>query len=241
MIGLTKQAVKKTLGRAFISREQLETIVVEVEAMLNDRPLTYASSDLADPEPLTPSYLLYGRRIQMVPHDLEDPANVDDPDFLTSSMIRKQVDKQKRIIKQFWIRWKNEYLTSLREYHKFSGDNRQVIKRGDVVIVHDDKARLHWRLAIVEDLIQGRDGHVRAANIRMGNHRTSRPIVKLYPLEVSNHNNKEQAAPSEPTGQEIDDLAHINRPRRKAATNALCWMSEWADTLNRAREDVENY
>ena len=36
MIGLTKQAVKKTLGRAFISHQQLETIVVEVEAMLND-------------------------------------------------------------------------------------------------------------------------------------------------------------------------------------------------------------
>ena len=45
MIGLTKQAVKKILGRAFISCEQLETIVVEVEAMLNDRPLTYVSSD----------------------------------------------------------------------------------------------------------------------------------------------------------------------------------------------------
>ena len=69
--------------------------------------------------------------------DLEDPADMDDPDFLTSSgMIRKQVDKQIQIIKQLWIRWKNEYLNPLREYHKFSGDNRQVIKRGDVVIVH---------------------------------------------------------------------------------------------------------
>ena len=143
MIGLTKQAVKKTLGRAFISCEQLETIVVEVEAMLNDRPLTYVSSDLADPEPLTPSSLLYGRRTQMIPHDLEDPADVGDPDFLTSNVIRKQVDKQTWIIRQFWICWKNQYLTSLREYHKFSGNNRQVIKRGDVVIVHDDKARIY--------------------------------------------------------------------------------------------------
>ena len=47
-----KLAMKKTLRRASISREQLETIVVEVETMLNYRPLTYASSDLADPEPL---------------------------------------------------------------------------------------------------------------------------------------------------------------------------------------------
>ena len=89
MVGLTKQAVKKTLGRAFISREQLETIIVEVEAMLNDRPLTYVSSDLSDAEPLTPSYLLYGRRIQMVPHTLEDLEDVDDPDFFTSETGRQ--------------------------------------------------------------------------------------------------------------------------------------------------------
>ena len=69
--------------------------------MLNDRSLTYVSSDLDDPEPLTPSYLLHDGRIQMIPPDLGDLANVDNPDFLTSSMIRKQVDKQKRIIKQF--------------------------------------------------------------------------------------------------------------------------------------------
>jgi len=46
------------------------TIIVEVEPMLNDRPLTNVSSDLSDAKPLTPSYLLYGRKIQMIPHTL---------------------------------------------------------------------------------------------------------------------------------------------------------------------------
>ena len=50
MVGLTKQVEKKTLGQAFILQEQLETIIVEVEAMLNNRPLTYVSSDLSDAE-----------------------------------------------------------------------------------------------------------------------------------------------------------------------------------------------
>ena len=36
----------------------------------------------------------------MILCDLEDPADVDDPDFLTSGMTRKQVDKQTQIIKQ---------------------------------------------------------------------------------------------------------------------------------------------
>ena len=36
LIGLTKQAVKKTLGRTFVSLQVLETVVVEIESMMND-------------------------------------------------------------------------------------------------------------------------------------------------------------------------------------------------------------
>ena len=48
-IGLTKQAIRKTLGRTFISFDQLQTVVIEIESMLNDRPLAYVNSDLQDP------------------------------------------------------------------------------------------------------------------------------------------------------------------------------------------------
>jgi len=37
LIGLTKQAIRKTLGRTFISLQKLQTIVVEIESMLNDQ------------------------------------------------------------------------------------------------------------------------------------------------------------------------------------------------------------
>ena len=68
LIGLTKAALKKVLGRAHISLPMLQTLIVEVEATLNDRPLTYVSEDPRDPEPLTLSYLLYGKRILTLPH-----------------------------------------------------------------------------------------------------------------------------------------------------------------------------
>ena len=73
MIDLTKQAINKTLGRAFVTLMQLENIEVEIEAMLNDRPLTYVSPDLADPEPLTPFHLLYDRRICQLLHSPRYP------------------------------------------------------------------------------------------------------------------------------------------------------------------------
>ncbi|XP_063400009.1 uncharacterized protein LOC134684637 [Mytilus trossulus] len=68
LIGLTKNCIKKVLGKAFVSLRVLETIVTEVEAILNDRPLTYLSSDPTDNEPLTPSHLLYGRRKMTLPY-----------------------------------------------------------------------------------------------------------------------------------------------------------------------------
>jgi len=79
MVGLTKQAIKKTLGRAFVTLQQLETIVIEIKSKFNDRPLTYVSTDLSDPEPLTPSHLLFGKRIRQVPHPLNDPEELEDP------------------------------------------------------------------------------------------------------------------------------------------------------------------
>ena len=59
------------------------------------------------------------------------------------------------------------------------------MKIGDVVLVHDDTPRINWKLAVVEELIVGNDGLVRAAHIRTAQGRTNRPISKLCPLEVS--------------------------------------------------------
>ena len=72
MIGLTKNCLKKVLGRSHISLPVLQTMIVEVEAVLNDRPLTYTSSDIDDPQPLTPAHLLYGRKIIRLPHECHD-------------------------------------------------------------------------------------------------------------------------------------------------------------------------
>ena len=45
--------------------------------------------------------------------------------------------------------------------------------------------RIKWKLAIVEELMTGNDGHVRAAVVRTSTGHTMRAIVKLYPIEVN--------------------------------------------------------
>ncbi|XP_071177729.1 uncharacterized protein [Mytilus edulis] len=67
-IGITKTCLRKTLGRSYVTMDTLQTILTEIEAIINDRPLTYVSPDIEDEEPLTPSHLLYGRRITLTPY-----------------------------------------------------------------------------------------------------------------------------------------------------------------------------
>ena len=236
LVGLTKQSLRKVLGRAFVTLPVLQTIVVEIEATLNDRPLTYVSADVTDVEPLTPAHLLCGRRITSLPHEYEE--NLDDPDYMDAPTMRQQVDRHSKILNHFQSRWKREYLTSLREFHKTSGHNKQSIKKGDVVLMHDDKPRLNWRLAVIEELLVGNDGLVRAANIRTANHVTSRPISKLYPLELSTTKNVQ----AEIVTEENNDVftAVEERPKRRAADKARSQISQWTRDLSRPPEDVEN-
>ena len=63
-----RATTKRTLGRAHVTLASLRTTIVEIEAHLNNRPLTYVSSDLDELKPLTPSHLLYGRVIDTLPH-----------------------------------------------------------------------------------------------------------------------------------------------------------------------------
>ena len=62
MVQLMKKCLRKLVGRAKLSYDELYTAVTEVEAILNSRPLTYVSASDLD-EPLTPSHLIMGKRL----------------------------------------------------------------------------------------------------------------------------------------------------------------------------------
>ena len=111
LIGLTKAAIKKVLGRRHMSLPTLETITVEIGAILNDRPLTFVSSDLGDPEPFTPSHLLHGRRITCLPHQDTDIDELVDPTYREASQIHKRARLQAAILGDFKKRWCHQYLT----------------------------------------------------------------------------------------------------------------------------------
>ena len=54
MIKSAKRAINSVLGNAEITDEELASVIVGTEGLLNSRPLTYQSTNHLDPEPLTP-------------------------------------------------------------------------------------------------------------------------------------------------------------------------------------------
>jgi len=214
---MTKLVLKKVLGRAFTTLDSLQTQIVEIEGILNNRPLTTVPTDFTDPDPITPAHLLYGRKIVCVPYHVTLEDIFTDPDFRDAD-IKLRAKKQAALLQHFWTRWKREYLTGLREFHQARAPNTDTVKPGSVVLVHDDTPRINWRLAVVEDTIVGEDGLVRAANIRTSTGKTNRPISKLYPLEVTTQDPLHQDNDSDQTVQpDKSDITSDKRPVRKAA------------------------
>ena len=185
MIGLTKNCLKKVLGKALVSLTVLETVLTKVECILNDRPLMYVSSDPVDEEALTLSHLFYRRRITSVSYPDE---RVDETETnITHGMVNRRSQHVQQMTEHVWNRWRNEYLTSLREFHgspqkELDGHN---VKVGDVVLFHDKLPRNKWPLSVIEEIKTGGDGLIPSARVQTKGGITTRPITKLHPLEIS--------------------------------------------------------
>ena len=67
LIKSVKRCAKKVLRNAKVTLDELYTILVEIEGTLNNRPLTYMSSEEFD-QALTPSHLICGRKLEQLPH-----------------------------------------------------------------------------------------------------------------------------------------------------------------------------
>jgi hypothetical protein len=212
LIGLTKTRLKKVLGRRLVSFIELQTILTEIESILNDRPLTYVSTNVNDIQPISPSSLLYGRRITTLPHHSSDPLVADDVDYNSSGYVQKRYHVISQVLQHFWLRWKHEYLTALRERSLSNGcDTQQHIKVGNVVLIHEDCPRIKWKLGYITSLHHSVDGRIRSVDIKTVYGQTNRPINKLYPLEINIDINTESDT------CEPESVIRSIRPKRKAA------------------------
>ena len=200
---------------------ELNTILIEIEGTLNNRPLTFAYEELGE-EMLTPAHMLYGYRYDVIPDDVKD----DEDETSLDKRYRYLANRRRH----FWRRWKTEYLVDLREHHRLQvKKSGREIKEGDVVIVVDKNKlpRGRWKLGHIIKLITGSDGVVRGAKVDVivkdnRHYELDRPIQKLVPLEVALQ-----------VDSKTNDIEVTRRslPRRAAAVDAD-WRRQLLDQLD---------
>lgn len=168
-----KSALQGILKDQVVAEEVLLTALIEVEGLLNSKPLGYASADVADPDPITPNLLLMGRRDAALPQAVYGPHD---------ALSNRRWKHSQVISDQFWKRFVQNYLPGFQLRHKWrkSIDNATV---GQIVMIIDSNLpRGLWPVGTITKVFPGTDGVVRTAEVKVKDSIYIRPVTKLVKL-----------------------------------------------------------
>ena len=155
LVGLTKQALRKTIGKKCLTEKQLSTVLTEVEAIVNSQPSVYMGNDIKSSHVFTPSDFLLINPNNIIPGF---SCSNQDADYYEETPERSAANKLlnvwkygQRNLNYFWSLQRTEYLLSLREqaqtqlkHHRKQASN--IPKKGDVVLIKDNLPRGRWKI-----------------------------------------------------------------------------------------------
>ena len=98
-----KNCFKKTVGRATLRYDELQTVISEVELTIYSRPLDYVYDENLE-EAITPNHLLYGRKI--------NSSNTEICETVTMINPSRRLKYMETVILHFWNRWCSEKIVT---------------------------------------------------------------------------------------------------------------------------------
>ena len=165
-----KAHLKRVVADAKLTFEEFMTVLTQIEACLNSRPLTSLTCDDDAVCALTPGHFLIGRPLESLP----DPAF----SYRSISLLRRWHLCQ-HLVRHFWQRWSSEYLSTLRKFTKWHHPSRNA-SIGDIVVLQEDGlVPAKWPLAKIVEVHEGKDGLVRVVTVKTHTGTYKRPIHKL--------------------------------------------------------------
>ena len=178
MIKSVKKHLNSVLGKQPLELDVLVTMLAQVEAILNFRPITQVSDDPNDMEALSPAGILYpGVK-------LTTSAAILPPAPPGGESLRYSFQKARALVDAFWKRWVQEYVVTLRNRQKWLGTKGDLVEGQLVLMVDEVKSRDQWKLARVIS-VTGDESHKRTIEVKTANGKTfKRDVSKVVPLEI---------------------------------------------------------
>ena len=165
-----KTHLRRVTGNVKLTFEEFSTVLCQIEACLNSRPLVPLPCDEDGVEALTPGHFLVGRPLESLP----DPCL----SYRSFSLLRRWHLCQ-ALVRHFWKRWSAEYLTSLQKFSKWHRPSKNLAV-GDVVVLREDgMVPTKWPIARIVGVHTGKDGVVRVATVKTPTGTYTRPATKL--------------------------------------------------------------
>ncbi|XP_031638125.1 uncharacterized protein LOC116350466 [Contarinia nasturtii] len=151
------------------------TVLTQIEACLNSRPLVPQSDDPNDFTVITPGHFFKGNSLFALP----EPSLVDE-----NVPIGSRYRYMRKLRDDFWTQWSSEYLNRLQNRPKWCKQSEN-IKVNDMVLLKDERfPPTKWPLARVITVHPGSDGLVRVVTIKTKSGEFKRPVVKLRSLPI---------------------------------------------------------
>jgi len=178
-----KRAIKSEMHKKVIKEKLFECILLQVEDIMNSRPLTHLPVSPDDLCPITPNYLIKQHPGYAFVGD--NPAtNNDDLHHLTI--------RAKKTSEKLTKRWIKEYLPIITKSDVRRRHNKG-LEVGDYVIYTDPNVKpANWKRGIIINVYKGRDNYARIADVKLlnGEILERRSAVRLAKLEIDEKSHK---------------------------------------------------
>lgn len=173
-----KLHLKRILGNALLTYEEFSTVLTQIEAILNSRPLCpIPSSDDDEITCLTPAHFLLGRT----------PTSLPDYSYEATPANRLTLYQQLQQLQQnFWRRWSRDYISLLQERTKWRSSKGPTLKPDTVVLVREERLPPYqWRMGRVVGCCPGPDGVTRVVEVKTNRGVIKRAFNNICPLPIN--------------------------------------------------------
>lgn len=167
--------LKRVIGTSTLTYEEMATVLSQVEACLNSRPM-WRIDENSEPLPLTPGHFLVGEPLIVASDRCYEHVPI-------SPLRRWQLCQ--RMLQDFWRRWSQEYLTQFLQRPKWT-ERTPEPKVGDLVLVKEpDLPPARWLMGKVVETHPGLDNVTRVVTLKCKNSLIKRPTSRICVLPIA--------------------------------------------------------
>ncbi|GFY33024.1 integrase catalytic domain-containing protein [Trichonephila clavipes] len=147
-----KYHLRRVVSGSNLTYEEFLTVCIQIEGILNSRPLCPLSSNSDDLNALTPAHFLIGKSMTSV---------VETNLIELKENALKKWQRITRLVQLIWNKWHRCYLSELQQCNKWQF-KKQNVNEGDlVVLIEDNMPTFKWPLGRITEIYSGSDALIR--------------------------------------------------------------------------------